>query len=135
MAKACPAPYSECLPNPGSARGVQADIDGSGSACDIRWKSAWLETVPRLCAHSCAAASAIHPKGAAILVPGGLLAAPVSAISLGLALVFGTAGLPHIPMRFFKDAAAARRSGFYPTACVAYFCLVIPRPEFGRSRS
>ncbi|MHC1948843.1 cation/acetate symporter ActP [Bradyrhizobium sp. UFLA06-06] len=74
------------------------------------------------------AASRVHPKGAAILVPGGLFAEPVSAISLGLALVFGTAGLPHILMRFFtvKDAAAARKSVFYATACVAYFCWIIP---------
>ena len=80
-----------------------------------------------------AAASSIHPKGAAILAPGGLFAEPVSAISLGLALVFGTAGLPHILMRFFtvKDAADARKSVFYATSCVAYFCLVIPILGFG----
>jgi cation/acetate symporter len=73
-------------------------------------------------------ASKIHPKGTAILAPGGLFAEPVSAISLGLALVFGTAGLPHILMRFFtvKDAAAARKSVFYATTCVAYFSLVVP---------
>jgi cation/acetate symporter len=80
-----------------------------------------------------AAASATHPKGAAILAPGGLFSEPVSAISLGLALVFGTAGLPHILMRFFtvKDAAGARKSVFYATTCVAYFCLVIPILGFG----
>ena len=80
-----------------------------------------------------AAASSIHPKGAAILAPGGLFAEPISAISLGFALVFGTAGLPHILMRFFtvKDAAAARKSVFYATSCVAYFCLVIPILGFG----
>jgi cation/acetate symporter len=80
-----------------------------------------------------AGVSQIHPKGAAILTPGGLFAEPVSAISLGLALVFGTAGLPHILMRFFtvKDAASARRSVFYTTTCVAYFCLVIPILGFG----
>lgn len=74
------------------------------------------------------AASHIHPKGGAILVPGGLFSEPVSAVSLGLALVFGTAGLPHILMRFFtvKDAAAARKSVFYATTFVAYFCWVIP---------
>jgi cation/acetate symporter len=79
------------------------------------------------------AASRIHPKGAAILAPGGLFSEPVSAISLGLALVFGTAGLPHILMRFFtvRDAAAARKSVFYATTCVAYFCLVIPMLGFG----
>jgi cation/acetate symporter len=80
-----------------------------------------------------AAASKIHPTGAAILSPGGLFSEPVSAISLGLALVFGTAGLPHILMRFFtvKDAASARRSVFYATSCVAYFSLVIPLLGFG----
>jgi cation/acetate symporter len=80
-----------------------------------------------------AAASQIHPKGAAILAPGGLFAEPVSALSLGIALVFGTAGLPHILMRFFtvKDAASARKSVFYATSCVAYFCLVIPLLGFG----
>ena len=80
-----------------------------------------------------AAASTIHPKGSAILAPGGLFAEPVSAISLGLALVFGTAGLPHILMRFFtvKDAAGARKSVFYATGCVAYFSLVIPILGFG----
>jgi cation/acetate symporter len=79
------------------------------------------------------AASNAHPKGAAILAPGGLFAEPVSAISLGLALVFGTAGLPHILMRFFtvKDSAGARKSVFYATVCVAYFCLVIPILGFG----
>jgi cation/acetate symporter len=80
-----------------------------------------------------ASVSRIHPKGGTILAPGGLFAEPVSAISLGLALVFGTAGLPHILMRFFtvKDAAAARKSVFYTTTCVAYFCLVIPILGFG----
>ncbi|MCK1315414.1 cation/acetate symporter ActP [Bradyrhizobium sp. 23] len=73
-------------------------------------------------------AGLVHPKGAAILAPGGLFAEPVSAISLGLALVFGTAGLPHILMRFFtvKDSADARKSVFYATTCVAYFCLLVP---------
>jgi cation/acetate symporter len=78
-------------------------------------------------------ASKIHPKGAAVVAPGGLFAEPVSAISLGLALVFGTAGLPHILMRFFtvKNAADARKSVFYATTCVAYFCLIIPLLGFG----
>src|SRR5471032_668114 len=74
-----------------------------------------------------------HPKHLAIMSPGGLVSDPVSAISLGLALVFGTAGLPHILMRFFtvKDAADARKSVFYATTCVAYFCLIIPLLGFG----
>ena len=41
-----------------------------------------------------------HPGGLSILSPGKLVSDPVSAVSLGVALVFGTAGLPHILMRF-----------------------------------
>jgi cation/acetate symporter len=68
-----------------------------------------------------------HPLGARILAPGPLVADPVSAVSLGLALMFGTAGLPHILMRFFTvpDAREARRSVFYATSFVAYFYLLI----------
>jgi cation/acetate symporter len=57
----------------------------------------------------------VHPKKAAIMEPGSLISNPLSAISLGLALMFGTAGLPHILMRFFtvKDAQAARKSVLY----------------------
>src|SRR6202011_5129664 len=75
----------------------------------------------------------LHPNAAALMAPGGLVKDPISAISLGLALIFGTAGLPHILMRFFtvKDAAAARKSVFYATSCVAYFCLIIPILGFG----
>ncbi len=78
-------------------------------------------------------ASKVHPKGAAILAPGGLFAEPVSAVSLGLALVFGTAGLPHILMRFFtvKDAAGARKSAFYATMCIAYFFFVVTVIGYG----
>jgi cation/acetate symporter len=55
-----------------------------------------------------------HPKGLDIMSPGGLVSDPVSAISLGVALIFGTAGLPHILMRFFTvaDAKEARKSVF-----------------------
>jgi cation/acetate symporter len=50
----------------------------------------------------------------------------LSAISLGLALMFGTAGLPHILMRFFtvKDAQAARKSVFYATGFIGYFYIL-----------
>ena len=59
-----------------------------------------------------------HRLGEAIMSPGGLISDPVSAISLGLALMFGTAGLPHILMRFFtvKDAKQARSSVFFATS-------------------
>jgi cation/acetate symporter len=67
-----------------------------------------------------------HPRGDAIMAPGGLVVDPVSTISLGLALMFGTAGLPHILMRFFtvSDAQAARKSVFYATGFIAYFYIL-----------
>jgi cation/acetate symporter len=68
----------------------------------------------------------IHPKGDAIMAPGALVTDPISAISLGMALMFGTAGLPHILMRFFtvSDAKAARKSVFYATGFIAYFYIL-----------
>lgn len=67
-----------------------------------------------------------HPKGEAIMSPGGFLTDPISAVSLGLALMFGTAGLPHILMRFFtvKDAKEARKSVFYATGLIGYFYIL-----------
>ncbi|MBB2495801.1 cation acetate symporter [Aquipseudomonas ullengensis] len=71
-------------------------------------------------------AIAVHPKGEAIMSPGGLVKDPISAISLGLALMFGTAGLPHILMRFFtvSDAKEARKSVFYATGFIGYFYIL-----------
>jgi cation/acetate symporter len=68
----------------------------------------------------------IQPKHLAIMAPGGLVSDPISAISLGLALMFGTAGLPHILMRFFTvaDAKAARKSVFYATGFIGYFYIL-----------
>ncbi|CAH0230895.1 cation acetate symporter [Roseomonas sp. CECT 9278] len=68
----------------------------------------------------------VHPRHDAIMAPGALVSDPVSAISLGLALMFGTAGLPHILMRFFtvSDAQAARKSVFYATGFIAYFYIL-----------
>ena len=72
------------------------------------------------------AATEINPKGLAIMRPGSLVTDPISAISLGLALMFGTAGLPHILMRFFTvaDAKAARKSVFYATGFIGYFYIL-----------
>lgn len=58
--------------------------------------------------------------------PGGLVSDPISALSLGLALMFGTAGLPHIIMRFFtvSDAKEARKSVFYATGFIGYFYIL-----------
>lgn len=68
----------------------------------------------------------VHPKGIAIMSPGGLVSDPFSALSLGLALMFGTAGLPHILMRFFtvSDAKEARKSVFYATGFIGYFYIL-----------
>ncbi|MDF3832479.1 cation/acetate symporter ActP [Cupriavidus basilensis] len=69
-----------------------------------------------------------HGKHAAIMSPGGLVSDPVSAVSLGLALIFGTAGLPHILMRFFTvgDVKAARKSILYATGIVGLgYALII----------
>ncbi len=68
----------------------------------------------------------VHKSGLDIMSPGGLISDPVSAISLGLALMFGTAGLPHILMRFFTvpDAQAARKSVVYATGFIGYFFIL-----------
>ena len=67
-----------------------------------------------------------HPKHQAIMEPGQLVSNPVGAVSLGLALMFGTAGLPHILMRFFTVANAqnARKSVFYATGFIGYFYIL-----------
>ena len=65
-------------------------------------------------------------KGYAIMGPGGFIKDPVSAISIGAALMFGTAGLPHILMRFFTvpDARAARSSVLWATGWIGYFYIL-----------
>jgi cation/acetate symporter len=68
----------------------------------------------------------VHANGESIMSPGGLVSDPVSAISLGIALMFGTAGLPHILMRFFtvSDAKEARKSVFFATGFIGYFYIL-----------
>lgn len=63
---------------------------------------------------------------AKIMGPGTLTENPIDALSLGLALMFGTAGLPHILMRFFtvKDAKEARKSVVVATGFIGYFYLL-----------
>jgi cation/acetate symporter len=80
-----------------------------------------------------AKAVSVHPKGVAILTPQFLSKDPWSAISLGLALMFGTAGLPHILMRFFTvpDAKAARASVFWATVWMNYFFSLVFIIGFG----
>ena len=68
----------------------------------------------------------IHPKHAAVMAPGAQVKDPIAAISLGMALMFGTAGLPHILMRFFTvpDAKQARKSVLYATGLIGYFYIL-----------
>jgi len=80
--------------------------------------------------------SAVAAKyGQSALEPGGLISDPVDAVSLGLALMFGLLGLPHILMRFYTvpDAKAARASVLYATGFIGYFYLIIPIVGFGAS--
>ncbi len=80
-----------------------------------------------------ARAVSVHPRGEAILTPQFLARDPVSAISLGLTLMLGTAGLPHILMRFFTvpDARAARLSVFWSTLFMNYFFALVFVIGFG----
>ena len=73
------------------------------------------------------AAVAAHKTGLQIMAPGSLMADPISAVSLSLGLLFGTAGLPHIMMRFFTvpNAKEARKSVFYATGFIGFFFLVV----------
>jgi cation/acetate symporter len=75
----------------------------------------------------------LHPKADAIMAPGGLVKDPISAISLGLALIFGTAGLPHILMRFFtvSDARQARTSVLVATGFISIFYSLLFVLGFG----
>jgi cation/acetate symporter len=65
-------------------------------------------------------------RGRSIMAPGGFIKDPISAISLGMALIFGTAGLPHILMRFFtvRNAKEARKSVLWATTWIGYFYLL-----------
>uniref|UniRef100_UPI000D39B7EC cation acetate symporter n=1 Tax=unclassified Variovorax TaxID=663243 RepID=UPI000D39B7EC len=64
--------------------------------------------------------------GQSIMGPGNFVKDPISAISFGMALMFGTAGLPHILMRFFTvpSAREARKSVMWATGWIGYFYLL-----------
>lgn len=66
--------------------------------------------------------------GTKMLEPGGLVTNPLDAFSLGLALMLGLLGLPHILMRFYTvpDAKEARKSVIYATSFIGYFYIIIP---------
>ena len=71
-------------------------------------------------------ATEVHAKKDAIMGPGALIKDPISAISVGMALMFGTAGLPHILMRFFTvpNAKEARKSVAWATTWIGYFYIL-----------
>ena len=71
-------------------------------------------------------AAAQEKYGESVLAPGALISSPWEAVSLGLALMFGTAGLPHILMRFYTvpNAQAARQSVFWATGLIGFFYLM-----------
>jgi cation/acetate symporter len=68
----------------------------------------------------------VHSKHDAIMGPGALIKDPISAVSVGMALMFGTAGLPHILMRFFTvpNAKEARKSVAWATTWIGYFYIL-----------
>ncbi|WP_096704989.1 cation acetate symporter [Magnetospirillum sp. 15-1] len=74
-----------------------------------------------------AKAVSTHKSGVKIMGPGTMLADPVSAVSLSLGLVFGTAALPHILMRFFTvpNAKEARKSVFVASGFIGFFFLIV----------
>lgn len=78
-------------------------------------------------------ATEVHNNGVAIMAPGGLISDPISMLSLATALVFGTAGLPHILMRFFTvpDSREARRSVMYAAMFIGYFYVLVFILGFG----
>jgi cation/acetate symporter len=71
-------------------------------------------------------AQAAAAYGPNVLAPGRLVSDPIDAVSLGLALMLGTAGLPHILMRFYtvRNAQTARTSVAYATAFIGFFYLL-----------
>jgi cation/acetate symporter len=72
-------------------------------------------------------ATANHPNGNSIMDIHGFSLDAVATLSLGVGILFGTAGLPHILMRFFtvNDERAARVSVFYATCLIALFFTML----------
>jgi cation/acetate symporter len=92
-----------------------------------------VEVKTAIASNSGETSEAARKTGLAIMGPGGFVKDPISAISFGMALMFGTAGLPHILMRFFTvpDAKQARKSVFWASTWIGYFYLLIFIIGFG----
>jgi cation/acetate symporter len=78
-------------------------------------------------------ARAEHEAGAAYLEPGLRFTVPLDTVSLGIGLVLGTAGLPHILMRFFTvpNAKAARSSVMWAMVLIGAFYVMTTALGFG----
>jgi cation/acetate symporter len=78
-------------------------------------------------------ARAQSAEGEAYLKPGLFLSTPLDTVSLGIGLVLGTAGLPHILMRFFTvpDAKAARSSVMWAMVLIGAFYVMTTALGFG----
>ncbi len=92
-----------------------------------------VEVRTQIAANTGMSAEDAAKKGLSIMGPGGFIKDPISAISFGMALMFGTAGLPHILMRFFTvpDAKQARKSVLWATTWIGYFYVLIFIIGFG----
>ncbi|MGI6246075.1 MAG: cation acetate symporter [Pseudochelatococcus sp.] len=88
--------------------------------------AAAVDVKRQIAADAGATPEAAQAKGLAIMAPGTFITDPISAISFGIALMFGTAGLPHILMRFFTvpSAKEARKSVMWATGWIGYFYLL-----------
>ncbi len=124
------------------AKGVEVKTILAGTAKEAAIAAATASAAAAATPEAAAAASAALEKanatdpakvGLAIMGPGGFIKDPISAISFGMALMFGTAGLPHILMRFFTvpDAKEARKSVFWATTWIGYFYVLIFIIGFG----
>ncbi|MGI9151992.1 MAG: cation acetate symporter [Limnohabitans sp.] len=124
------------------ARGVEVKTAVAGVAKEAAIAAATASAAAAATPEAAAAASAALEKanatdpakvGLSIMGPGGFIKDPISAISFGMALMFGTAGLPHILMRFFTvpDAKEARKSVFWATTWIGYFYVLIFIIGFG----
>lgn len=69
----------------------------------------------------------LHASRSDVVLPGGIFKDPISIISLALAFICGTAGLPHVLMRFFTvaDAKQARRSIGYAVFFIGFFQIAV----------
>ncbi len=110
-----------------AAAAAAADANATAAAAAIGASDpALIDAAAKASEAAAKAAKAAKDADVNIMAPGGLVSDPISAISLGMALMFGTAGLPHILMRFFtvSDAKEARKSVFVATGFIGYFYIL-----------